>query len=137
MAADKGKSRFALPEGLRRSAPKRRPMRVADAIKEEVAALLVRKIKDPRLAGVSVTRVEVSDDLGHARIFYSLLGDETPESVAKGLASAAGFIRSSLARTLDLRHVPALDFRQDLAALRQEEMERLLRQIKEEDDSPL
>lgn len=135
MAADKAKSRFGLPEGLRRTAPKRRPIRVADAIKTEVAGLLLRKIKDPRLDGVSITRVEVSDDLGHARIFYSLLGNEPPENVAKGLASAAGFIRSSLARVLEMRHVPALDFRQDLAALRQEEMERLLREIAEENDT--
>jgi len=137
MAADKGKTRFGLPEGLRRPAPKRRPMRVADAIKEEVAALLLRKIQDPRLDGVSITRVEVSDDLGHARIFYSVLGDEAPENVAKGLTSAAGFIRSSLARVLPLRHVPALHFQQDLTALRQAEMEMLFREIAEEDDTSL
>ncbi len=134
MAHGKSKSRFSLPAGLGRSGPKRRPMRVADAVKEEVAALLLRKIKDPRLSHVSVTRVEVSDDLGHARVYYSILNEEPQANVAKGLESAKGFIRSSLAKVLDLRHVPALDFRQDLAALRQEEMERLLREIAKEDD---
>lgn len=137
MAADKTKSRFGLPEGLQRSGPKRRPIRVGDAIKTEIAALLLRKIQDPRLDGVSITRVEMSDDLGHAWIFYSLIGDETPENVAKGLASATGFIRSSLARVLKMRHVPALDFQQDLAALKQAEMERLLREIAEENDTSL
>lgn len=135
MAADRRKSTIALPEGLRRSAPKRRPIRVADAVRVEISALLLRKIKDPRLVGVSITRVEVSDDLGHARVFYSILGNEAPENVARGLASAAGFIRSSLARILEMRHVPDLDFRLDLSGRKQEEMERLLREIAEEHDT--
>ncbi|MGV1099976.1 30S ribosome-binding factor RbfA [Thiovibrio sp. JS02] len=136
MAAGKSKSRFSLPAALGRSAPKRRPIRVADAIKTEIADLLLRKINDPRLHNVTITKVEVSDDLGHARVFYSILDDERPENVAKGLASARGFMRSSLAKVLEMRHVPALDFRQDLAAQRQEEMERLLREIAKEDGSP-
>jgi len=135
MAAGKAKSRFGLPAGLARSGPKRRPMRVADAIKAEIAMLLVRKIKDPRLADIIITSVEVSDDLGHARVLYSILGDEQPKDVARGLESSKGFIRSSLARALELRHVPALDFRQDVSGQKQAEMEQLLREIAKDDGS--
>lgn len=136
MAGGKAKSRFSLPAGLDRSGPKRRPIRVADAIREEVSSLLVRSISDPRVQQVGVSRVEVSDDLGHARIFYSIMGDQAPAQVAKGLESAKGFIRSNLAKTLGLRHVPAIDFQEDLTARKQEEMARLLMEIAKEDESP-
>lgn len=108
---------------------------MADAIKAELASLLVRKIKDPRLYHIVITSVEVSDDLGHARVLYSILGDEQPKDVAKGLESSKGFMRSSLAKALELRHVPVLDFRLDLAGLKQAEMEQLLREIAKDDGS--
>lgn len=134
MAAGKAKSRFGLPVGLGRTQPKRRPIRVADAIKAEIASLLVRKIKDPRLYNLVITSVEMSDDLGHARVLYSILGDTDPKDVAKGLESSKGFIRSSLAKALELRHVPVLDFRLDLAGRKQAEMEQLLREIAQDDE---
>jgi len=133
MRGGKGKSRFALPAGLERSGQKRRPVRVADAIRTELAALLVKKIRDPRLSGIIFTAVEVSDDLGHARVMYSILGDDDQADVARGLESCKGFMRSTLARTLELRHVPELDFRHDLSSRRQAEMEQLLKEIAEED----
>lgn len=133
MKTGKGKSRFGLPAGLERSGLKRRPARVAEAIREELAGLLVKKIRDPRLSGVLITSVEVSDDLGHARVMYSVLGDETQVEVARGLESCKGFFRSSLARVLELRHVPVLDFRQDISVRKQAEMEELLREIARED----
>jgi ribosome-binding factor A len=135
MTAGKAKSRFGLPAGLGRTEPKRRPMRVADAIKTEIASLLVRKIKDPRLYNIVITSVEMSDDLGHARVLYSIMGDQDPKAVAKGLESSKGFIRTSLARALELRHVPVLDFRVDVAGQKQAEMEQLLREIAEDDGS--
>ncbi|OGQ97824.1 MAG: ribosome-binding factor A [Deltaproteobacteria bacterium RIFOXYD12_FULL_55_16] len=124
-----------MPAGLTRSEPKRRPIRVADAIKAEIASLLVRKINDPRLDNIIITSVEVSADLGHARISYSILGEEEPRNVAKGLESSKGFIRSNLARALELRHVPVLDFRLDLSGQKQAEMEQLLREVTNEDGS--
>ncbi len=108
---------------------------MADAIKAEIASLLVRKINDPRLSNVIITSVEVSDDLGQARVLYSILGNEEPKNVAKGLESSKGFMRSNLARALELRHVPVLDFRLDLAGKKQAEMEQLLREIIKDDDS--
>ncbi|OGQ86167.1 MAG: ribosome-binding factor A [Deltaproteobacteria bacterium RIFOXYD12_FULL_56_24] len=124
-----------MPAGLTRSQPKRRPIRVADAIKAEIASLLVRKINDPRLYNIVITSVEVSDDLGHAWVMYSIMGEEEPKNVAKGLESSKGFIRSNLARALALRHVPVLEFRLDLSGRKQAEMEQLLREIIKDDDS--
>lgn len=119
--------------GILGPAPKRRPIRVADAIKGEVAMLLLQKVKDPRLEGITITRVEVTDDLSSARIFYSVLRQETAANAAKGLASAKGFIRSTLARVLELRAVPDLIFTPDRTAAEQQRLEQLLQEIRNED----
>lgn len=121
--------------GLLGPSPKRRPIRVADAIKVEIAMLLLQKVKDPRLTGVTITQVEVTDDLSCARIYYSVLQEEKAADVAKGLASAKGFFRSTLAQSLQLRVVPELIFTHDRAALEQQRLEQLLQEIKDEDGS--
>lgn len=91
-----------------------RPARVADAIRQEISQILREEIKDPRAREASVTRVEVTSDLGHARILVSVLGDEgqRQEAVA-ALQGAAGFIRRLLAPRLRLRSLPELRFRLD------------------------
>lgn len=109
----------------------RRPARVADAIQKEIAVLLIKKIKDPRLAGVSVTGVEMSPDLKNARILYRCPNGAEKDAAA-GLASAAGFIRSYLAGILSMRYMPQLRFVHDLSSQKQEEMERLFMEIKSE-----
>jgi ribosome-binding factor A len=92
----------------------RRVSRVADAIQEAVAELVLRELKDPRVGMVTITRVSVSPDLRHARVFFSTLGDDASrrESLA-GLRSAAGFMRSRVARRLRLRVAPELNFELD------------------------
>lgn len=129
----RSRSRPPLP-GVVGPRPKRRSVRVADSIKNEIATLLLRKIKDPRVQQVTVTTVEVSDDLSRARVYYSVFAEKAAKEAAKGLESAKGFIRSALARELGMRYVPQLFFERDLAGRRQEEMERLLQEIKEEHD---
>lgn len=104
--------------------------RIADLIKHEISLLLVHRTKDPRLLNVSIVEVRVSRDLRHARIFYSVLGDERKVREAKqGLLSARGFIRSHLAETLDLRVTPELVFERDLSLVRQQEMEELFKEL--------
>ena len=113
----------------------KRPKRVADMITTEIALLLLRKVKDPRLTRVSIVRTEVTRDLRRAVVYYSVLGDE--QQVAKaaaGLDSARGFIRSHLARELGLRVTPELVFKHDISMARQEEMERLLKEIRSNAD---
>ncbi len=113
----------------------KRPKRVADMITSEIALLLLRKVKDPRLTRVSIVRAEVTRDLRRAVVYYSVLGDEQQvRKAAAGLDSARGFIRSHLARELDLRVTPELVFKHDLSMARQEEMERLLKEIQSNAD---
>ncbi|MEN8232582.1 MAG: 30S ribosome-binding factor RbfA [Thermodesulfobacteriota bacterium] len=120
----------------REAAGNKRPKRVADMIKNEIALLLLRKVKDPRLTSVSIVTVEVTRDLRKAIVYYSVLGDEQQiKNVAEGLARAKGFIRSHLARELGMRATPDLVFKLDLSMAHQQEMEMLLKEIKTDDES--
>jgi ribosome-binding factor A len=110
-------------------------MRVADAIRREVAILLLSKSKDPRLLPVSVSRVTVSKDMKRATIFYTVFGnDDEVHNAEAGLAGAKGFIRRHLAQTLDLRVTPVLDFAYDRSLVHQEALERLFKEIGAHDD---
>lgn len=129
MAVKKTKSRFVLPDVGRPVS--RRPARVADAIRKEIATLLVQKIKDPRLVHVTITEVDMSPDLKNARVLYDC-PKESEKDVAAGLASAAGFIRSYLAGILSMRYVPKLAFVRDLAAEKEEKIGRLFMEIENE-----
>jgi len=118
---------------------KKRPQRVGDMIRNELALLLLRKMKDPRLKNVTIVHVGMSKDLRQANIYYSVFGSEDEaRQAAAGLDSAKGFIRSHIARELGMRFTPQLTFRRDFSAVRQEEMERLfkeLNELKEEEDA--
>jgi ribosome-binding factor A len=97
-------------------ASSRRVERVAELIKREVSALIMRDIKDDRVGAgmVSVTAVEVSGDLQHARIFVSIYGtDEARAETMAGLGAATGFIRRELGQRLSLRRVPEVLFKED------------------------
>ncbi len=88
--------------------------RVAEAVKEEVAQILQRELKDPRVGFVTVTRVKVSPDLSHATVYFSLLAKGVArEQTESGLKSAQGYIRRLLGGRLRLRVTPELDFRID------------------------
>ena len=114
----------------REDAGNKRPKRVADMIKNEIALLLLRKVKDPRLTSVTIVTAEVTKDLRRAVVYYSVLGDDNQvKKAAEGLERAKGFIRSHLARELGMRVTPVLVFKHDLSMARQEEMERLLKEI--------
>ena len=108
---------------------------MADTIRSEIALLLLRKIKDPRLALLTVTRVSVTDDLRTARVYYSVFDITTADQAAEGLQKASGFIRSHLAKSLALRYVPKLIFLLDENLLHQEKMTRLFHEIEDEDGS--
>jgi ribosome-binding factor A len=127
MAAHPKKSLY--PFG-REAAGNKRPKRVADMIKNEIALLLLHKVKDPRLVNVSIVSAEVTKDLRKAIVYYSVLGDDKQvKKAAEGLDRAKGFIRSHLARELGMRVTPELVFKHDLSMAHQEEIERLLKEI--------
>lgn len=90
-----------------------RSQRVADFLKRELASLIQREMRDPRLGMVGVNEVEISRDLAHAKIFVTILGKESHEAAQEPievLNKAAGFLRSQLAKTLEMRTVPRLHF---------------------------
>lgn len=111
----------------------RRPDRVAEAIREEVAMFLAEGVKDPRVTGlVTVTGVDVTRDLRHARIFVSIMGtDEEKSATQEGLRSLASHLRSRVARSLRLRVAPELEFVLDTSIAHAARIESLLAQIKD------
>ena len=82
-------------------------------MQRRLAGLLRREVKDPRVALVTITAVEVSSDLSHAKIFYGVLGREPTADVQEGLERAAGFLRAKLGRLLKMRQVPEIHFMPD------------------------
>jgi ribosome-binding factor A len=115
----------------------KRSERVSDQMKQEIADILMRKIKDPRIGFVTVTDVEISHDLRNAKVFVSILGGDK-EATVKGLSSAATFIRTELSGRMRLRRVPELLFRIDSTAERGAHIMELLRDIelKKDKDEP-
>jgi|TARA_B110000977_G_scaffold162724_1_gene208348 ribosome-binding factor A len=94
-----------------------RTQRVADQIQRELAALIQREVKDPRVGMATVSAVEVSRDLSHAKVFVTILnGDEDQQEITesvKALNNASGFLRSQLGQRMKLRIVPTLRFHFD------------------------
>ena len=91
--------------------PSKRPLQVADRIKELVANALESRVKDPRLGFVTITDVRVTGDLQLASVFYTVLGDAAAhESSAAALSSAKGMLRSEVGRALGLRVTPSIEF---------------------------
>ncbi len=116
----------------------KRAARVADQIRMEIADILLRKTKDLRLHAVTVTDVDLTDDLRLARVYVTVLktGEhEAEEEVLSGLAKAAGFIRGELGRRLCLRYSPALEFRKDVSGSRGDRVLALLESVREEEES--
>lgn len=111
----------------------RRADRVAEAIREEIATFLGEGAKDPRLVGmITVTAVEVTRDLRHAKVFVSIMGDDAARaSTLEALTGMAGHLRSRLARVLRLRVTPDLAFRLDESIARAARIEALLARVRD------
>ncbi len=111
----------------------KRATRVADQIRMEVAEIIMRKTKDPRVSSVTVTDVELSNDLRFARVYVTTLRDGQAEVDAfEGLAKAAGFIRAELGRRLHLRYTPELIFQKDMSGPQGDRILTLLEQVEAE-----
>jgi len=106
--------------------------RVAAAVREEIANFLAEGVKDPRVTAlVTVTGVEMTRDLRHAKVFVSIMGEDSQRaSTIEGLQSVQGFLRSRLARSLSLRVAPDVHFVMDESVARAARIETLLNQIR-------
>jgi ribosome-binding factor A len=113
--------------------PSFRPERVAELIRAEVGAFLTGAARDPRIGFVTVTGVDVSGDLTHARVRVSVMGSEEEKArTLEGLASAARYLRAQLAKTLHLRVAPELRFLLDRGIEHAQRIDRLLKELEED-----
>jgi ribosome-binding factor A len=109
--------------------------RVNQLIKEEISMLLQRELKDPRLGFVTVTEVDVTTDLKHAKVYVSVLGSEEQwASSFQALQSARGFVWNWLRRHLDLRATPEIAFRPDRSMEHAAHIQSLLAELRGKPD---
>lgn len=108
----------------------RRAQKAAEAIREVVSMAILAELKDPRVRDVTVTYVEISPDLRHAKVHVSIMGDETKQRLSlNGLRSAAGFLQSKVAKRIDTRYTPKIDFYLDQGVKKSIEVARILREV--------
>lgn len=113
-----------------------RVRKVQEYIKQEIGQMLMRGLKDPRIGFVTVTEVEVTGDLREATVYCSFFGSEKEkEDSLKALEHAAGYIRSEIAKNLQLRYVPEISFAKDTSLDYSMRIETVLQQIKQEESS--
>lgn len=109
--------------------PRFRKDRVAGLIREVISDIVTRRIKDPRVRGITITDVRMSGDLKSARVYFSSLTDGKAEDHQQGLDSAQGFIRRELRRELDLKYIPELSFFYDTAFDHSFRINQILREL--------
>ncbi|MEE2676909.1 MAG: 30S ribosome-binding factor RbfA [Planctomycetota bacterium] len=108
----------------------RRVLKAAQAIREVVSTAIITDLRDPRIENVTVTQVEVSGDLRHARIHVSIMGSETNSGqVLKGLNNASGFLQRKVANRIDTRYTPKLQFVQDEGLKHSLEVTKILEKV--------
>ncbi len=111
----------------------KRSDRVADVLQKEIADIVFRRVKDPRVANITVTGIDVTPDLKQARVFFCVMtgaaDEKTKEEVSSGLDNAKGFIRQELGKRLRMRYVPQLDFHYDTSFEYGDKIERLLKDL--------
>ena len=116
----------------------KRSQRIQELLLEEISKLLQGGLKDPRIGFATLTRVEVSDNLKHAKIFVSVMGSEKEKSdTLNALKSAKGFIRNTLGKNLYLKYLPELEFKKDENAEHVEKITRILNDLHTESNSKL
>lgn len=112
----------------------KRVNRLSELLKEEISQIIRREVKDPRIGFVSLTDVEVSGDLRHAKVFVSVYGsDQEKEETMKGLEKANGFIRKLVGERITTYHTPELLFKYDDSIEHGVYISKLIEEVREED----
>ncbi|MCX7427139.1 MAG: 30S ribosome-binding factor RbfA [Planctomycetia bacterium] len=110
--------------------PSRRVQKAAEAVREVVSWAILTELNDPRVRDVTVTYVEMSGDLRQAKVYVSIMGDDTKQNLSlQGLRHAAGFLQSRLADRIDSRYTPRIEFVLDLGVKRSIEVSRILKEV--------
>jgi ribosome-binding factor A len=109
--------------------------RVRKMIMNEVCAILAEETNDPRIAGITITRVDMSPDLKNARIYYVVEDEDADiKAVGRGLKSAVGFIRGRIAGRVNMKFTPGISFRRDTAGEKERTVRDLLEKVRNERD---
>jgi ribosome-binding factor A len=114
--------------------PYKRSDRVGDLIREEVADIIMYKLKDPRIGFVTVTGVDLSPDLKLAKVYVSILKEEERVQTLEILNSSKHFIRSALTKRLKMKFIPSIEFRLDTSIEYGFKIDKLLKEIKDSDE---
>jgi ribosome-binding factor A len=115
----------------------RRPERVAEQVREEIAQIVGYELEDPRLTMVTVTDVRMSENLRDARVYVTVAGtDEEAAKALRALQHAAPYVRRQLAVELNLRHAPQINFVRDIVEERATRVDDLLREISHDAPAP-
>jgi ribosome-binding factor A len=105
-------------------------LKAAEAVREVVGMAILADLADPRIQGVTVTRVEVTPDMRQARVYVSIMGDETRQRLSlRGLESAAGYLQAKVAERIDTRYTPRIEFQIDQGVKKSLEVARILREV--------
>lgn len=111
-----------------------RVQRVAEELKKEIAEMIRTEVKDPRIGFATVTRVDLANDLQHAKVFVSVFGsEEEKQATLTALHKAAGFIRGEVGRRLRLRLTPELVFKLDESGEYSEHINTVIKRLHEDD----
>lgn len=113
--------------------PYKRSARVRDLLREEIAEIILHKLRDPRVGFVTVTGVDVTDDLRNAGVYVSILEEAKQEDTLKALNSSAKFIRGELAHRVKIKFIPQLIFKLDKSIGYGAKIESILKEIKSQE----
>src|SRR5438067_113153 len=115
----------------------RRLLKAASAVRQVVSMAILAELRDPRVQNVTVTHVEMAPDMREAKVFVSIMGDETKQNLAlRGLQSASGFLQSKIAERIETRYTPRLRFVADPGVKRSLEIAEILHRVLTEDKPP-
>ena len=111
-----------------------RPEKIADLLKKEVSLILSHEVKDPRLQNMNITAVRVTDDIGIAYVYYTIIGKSIKKKESKVennvLIKLSGMLRSKISKLIEIRRVPKIIFKFDESIEYSENIEKLLKNIK-------
>jgi len=113
-----------------------RTQRVAEEMKKEISNIIINEIKDPRISGlITITSVDISDDLRHAKVFVSIYGEkEKKMKTIEGLKNATGFIRREVGNRIRLRYTPEIVFKLDESIEHGVNIAKLLKEVGTQND---
>jgi ribosome-binding factor A len=111
--------------------PYKRSQRVGDLFRKEIADIIIYRLKDPRIGFITVTGVDVTDDIKLARVYVSIFKEGERKTTLEVLNSAKSFVRSELSKRLRMKFIPSIEFRLDTSIEYGNKIEELLKEIEE------